>query len=106
MGLTSIEPIRIREPGMSLVIEAASGPFCTHRQAIITREYCKYVCHHTLCPERSKRRNVIHHIFQGETHQGPIPPRSAFLRGNPHLDPSEDEAKIAGAFSSDVRDFS
>ena len=78
------------EMGLSLVIEAASGLFCKLRQAIRTREYCKYVCPHTLCSEKEKRRNVLdrtalrggprlHRREEVEGDRNPYPKRYPFL---------------------------
>ena len=75
MGFSFIRKIRSREVGLSLVIEEASGLFCKLRQAIITREYCKYVCQHVLCSEKAKRHHVLDNIV---------------LRGGPRLHPHEE----------------
>ena len=79
---------------MSLVIEKARGPFCTLRQATITREYCRYVCPHTLCPIKTKRETVIDHIILHESPPESSAPNSELMTARTPLLPRE--ADIVG----------
>lgn len=92
---------------MSLVIEKARGPFCTLRQAVITREYCRYVCPHTLCPVKAKRETVIEHLFLTEVPSESSAPNSALMTARAPLPPREadmvDEGNRAPVPQNDPR---